>query len=181
MNRDKNRYKASSETMVPKFGGESPAIPTCEIKQAELTAIAQGASPLKNTAAYEETLVDAAAQPPLPMAGKRNFLDFSWFNFRNLFSRKNRTAKRMVQAELRLGKVEPVRNDLNDSDLMVVSRPKDEIVKKRLWLAQSLLDHNRKDFHRSEESSRESQRNLGEQPLLGRKIEPFPPQPTHRK
>jgi hypothetical protein len=146
MNREKSRYKVSTEMAPPNFAAQDAHIRQRELKAREPDADTQaGGSPEAASAAGEAAPEPAMKQP------KR------FFRWRNLFSSKTKEERRLVQAELRLGKVEPLRNDLNDSDLMVVTKPKAEAVKKRLWLAQSLLEHNRKDFSRAGSSEAEGE------------------------
>ena len=105
-----SRYRMSQRKLLPKFG----PVPKTEV-QNRAPALVEGRSEKKKDLIVKEAIENA---------GKRERFMARWFKLANPFGRRAAAApaKPPVQSELHLDGVKPVRNDLHETDLMVVRR-----------------------------------------------------------
>lgn len=119
------RFRMRDEYLLPRFGGtqdneesEEAATGTCEPRRAEqpIRPEAKG-SAMQNTIAETENTAPATPQAAYP--GGR------WRIWRNPFGHTvpAKPAAAPVQTEMRLDAVKVVRNDLTDTDLLLIARP----------------------------------------------------------
>ena len=105
-----SRYRMSHRKLLPKFG----PIPKPETEN-------RVASPEKGRSQKKKDLI---VKDTTENAGKRERFMSRWLKLANPFARRTAAAapKPPVQSELHLDAVKPVRNDLHETDLMVVRR-----------------------------------------------------------
>jgi hypothetical protein len=110
MKDEPSRYRMSQRKLLPKFG---PVRKT--ETETRVTGPEMGSREKKKDLIVKDTTENA---------GKRERFMARWLKLANPFARRTETAppKPPVQSELHLDAVRPVRNDLHDTDLMVVRR-----------------------------------------------------------
>jgi len=110
MKDEPSRYRMSQRKLLPKFG---PVRKT--ETETRVTGPEMGSREKKKDLIVKDTTENA---------GKRERFMARWLKLANPFARRTETAppKAPVQSELHLDGVKPVRNDLHDTDLMVVRR-----------------------------------------------------------
>ena len=105
-----SRYRMSQRRLLPKFGPVS----------GRGTEEEAASPPVRRSEKMKDQLVKDTTN-----AGKREMFMKRWLRMANPFARKAESAppiKTPVQSELHLDGVKPVRNDLHETDLMVVRR-----------------------------------------------------------
>jgi hypothetical protein len=140
MNERQSRYKLARQSLLPKFGivgpdgfvreGESLDTPTPEVSGKKTVTVntirredaKEGTMSMKSTVRSEPTAAAAASQSGTAQV----FPHGRWSLFKNPFAKTPRPkpAVEPRQSELWLDSVKPVRNDLTDSDLEVVTANK---------------------------------------------------------
>jgi hypothetical protein len=105
-----SRYRMSQRKLLPKFG----PVPKTEAEN-RVAPPEEGRTEKKKDLIVKDTTENA---------GKRERFIARWFKLANPFARRAAAApaKPPVQSELHLDGVKPVRNDLHETDLMVVRR-----------------------------------------------------------
>jgi hypothetical protein len=142
-----SRYRLTQQSMLPKFGGEKPSeVPGIQTPRRSPFALASQNGtmrPVVTSAAQgglisrifrrrkNKTMNTVEADPSMASASAPSKLEHAfpfgrWTLFKSPFNRipaatpKSKADAGLVQGELLLDAVKPVRNDLSDSDLEVV-------------------------------------------------------------
>ena len=148
-----NRYRKSAHVYLPDFGnvkkknerpanGDPTSVPaTCDPPAENLELLNKKLTVQKTIEPRETPPMNAIAEPPQSIRDneaesprlQQAFPKGRWTVFRNPFKRSGEAVEteEPVQSELKLDGIQPIRNDLNDSDaeLFELSRsslPKDE-------------------------------------------------------
>ena len=118
-----SRYRVNAQALLPKFGREGTRPVSAPLSAAPAVTTARAATPVASFSGTTMSKHSIAVQSESQRSGGARFWG-PWTRLRNKFTSKRgaaRVAGPPVQAELALDMVRPVRNDLNDSDLEILT------------------------------------------------------------
>lgn len=121
-----SRYRMNAQGMLPKFGREGTRPAPAPVTAAPAVTPPPAESTTKSFSGTTMSKHSIAVQSESQRSGGAKFWG-PWTRLRNKFTSKRsaaRVAGPPVQAELALDMVRPVRNDLSDSDLEIVTQAK---------------------------------------------------------
>jgi hypothetical protein len=125
-----SRYKMKQESLLPKFGpgrrpetfaltaGSQPGVAASDDGEKRTDARAGAGIEIRKQMTTIE--VHTKSPPTMVMAAPHHAYPLGRWTMKNPFARKPVRASGLVQSELSLDTVQPVRNDLNDADLEAV-------------------------------------------------------------